>query len=127
MVEVLDGNNRKQNVMAFNGLFPFLPFWRHEISTSWVLRSTWNRGTFKISILRNMRPIDVPPYSTLRSIRRFDKFAISTVQDVIPSNLSTHIAFRTVRELGPFEILKRSRAESSERRLQENNRELRSR
>ncbi|KFD46681.1 hypothetical protein M513_12449 [Trichuris suis] len=78
-------------------------------------------------ILRSMRPFDVLTYSTLRSIRRFDKFTISTVRDVNLSNLSTHIAFRTIRELGPFQILKCSRTQSIERRLQENNRELRSR
>ncbi|KFD48839.1 hypothetical protein M513_10202, partial [Trichuris suis] len=33
----------------------------------------------------------------------------------------------TILELGPLEILKRSRTQSSERRLQENNRALRSR
>ncbi|KFD69792.1 hypothetical protein M514_17914, partial [Trichuris suis] len=57
---------------------------------------------------------------------RFDKFTISTIRDVNPSNLSTRIAFRTILELGPFENLKRSRTKSSESRLQENNRELRS-
>ncbi|KFD48241.1 hypothetical protein M514_10884 [Trichuris suis] len=64
---------------------------------------------------------------TTENKRRFDKFTISTIRDVNPSNLSTHIAFRTIRKLGPFEILKRSRTQSSERRLQENNRALWSR
>ncbi|KFD46535.1 hypothetical protein M513_12586 [Trichuris suis] len=77
--------------------------------------------------LEEYRPFDLLTYSALRSIRRLDKFTISTVQDVNPSNLSTHIAFRTIRELGPFQILKYSRTQSIERRLQENNRELRSR
>ncbi|KFD49026.1 hypothetical protein M514_10074 [Trichuris suis] len=50
--------------------------------------------------IQNFDPeaFDVPPYSTLRSIRRYDKFEISTVRDVNLSNLSTHIALRTVGE-----------------------------
>ncbi|KFD46746.1 hypothetical protein M513_12373 [Trichuris suis] len=69
----------------------------------------------------------ISTYSTLHFIRRFDEFAISTVRFVNPSNLSTNITFRTILQLGPFEILKRSRTQSIERRLQENNRALRSR
>ncbi|KFD47536.1 hypothetical protein M513_11580, partial [Trichuris suis] len=54
------------------------------------------------------RPIGPTTHSELRHIQNFD-------------------LKETILELGPFEILKRSPTQSSERRLQENNRALRSR
>ncbi|KFD60652.1 hypothetical protein M514_27161 [Trichuris suis] len=63
-------------------------------------------------------------------------FRILTSRDLDKLGRTTHLESRhiqnfdleeTILQLGPFEILKRSRTQSIERRLQENNRALRSR
>ncbi|KFD60740.1 hypothetical protein M514_11580 [Trichuris suis] len=65
-----------------------------------------------------------------------DPMTILTSRDFEQLGPTTHMESRhtqnfdleeTILELGPLEILKRSRTQSSERRLQENNRALRSR
>ncbi|KFD67816.1 hypothetical protein M514_19899 [Trichuris suis] len=113
------------NLFAITNYSRFLHIRDHSTFIIPTFSDVGPLNLLRISILRSMRPFDFSTYSTLHSIRRFDKFGISTVRFVNPSNLSTNITFRTIVELGPFEILRRSRTQSSERRLQENNKTLR--
>ncbi|KFD64437.1 hypothetical protein M514_04344, partial [Trichuris suis] len=100
-------------VSALPDFDPFKP------SSHSVFRPIQYLDLFRILTSRDFDQLDPATRVESRHIQnfdleeRFDKFAISTVRFVNPSNLSTHVTFRAILELGPFEILKSSRTQSS--------------